>query len=159
MSCCVTAFLNNSLPNMFALMFALLVFCLLRLTLGSLVYPVTADDGTQVIYDASVNFYSSLKWNMDFKYTDMPLVDICYDRNVFDYCDLTKYSIKGVESLLHAHHINSTIASGKWVAVISIYNLVIECMTKVSLSNDDQYDLYWVKKYSKYIQSTGKINI
>ena len=95
-------------------------------------------------------------------------MDIHHDRAIFNYCDLSQHTPKGVEKLLEAHYINTTVPNTEWVAVMTIPSIVSECLKPTdknagssvdtkSLTLQEMYEMYWTKKYVLHIQRAGEL--
>jgi hypothetical protein len=91
-----------------------------------------------------MDLYSSIKWrdNFDPVY-NATLINICADRSLFDYCDLSKYNQESVQPLLlrHGYNVSSNL---KWIAVITAVegsNLKGEC--GILPSWVDSFKLQW----------------
>ncbi len=140
-------------------MYPLLYLLLLSLASGALVYPVRVESSSPVTYyNSSIKFYSYLKWNTNFVYTQLKLINLQYNRDIFDYCDISKYTPEGVEMLLQAHHVNTTSAHAQWIAVRPRGKKTRECLSvHTPLTLQERYNMYWDATYASYIQQTGKI--
>jgi hypothetical protein len=90
---------------------------------------------------------------IDLEY-NITVVNMMMNVSLFDYCNLTSYSIDGVARLLEKHGIGSNDA---WMGYYSEYNLLSVCSGRadIDLSWSASCALYWWPIMSYYIQECG----
>ncbi len=117
-----------------------------------------ADD---IQYQDRISFqfplYNAIKWqeyNGGFHYANMTLVYGQLDRQIFDYCDLSKYNTNDIMSLLSAQGvigINGLAAN--WAFLFDTYIIERECFTN---SPKDNLELFWESTLLTRVQALGK---
>ena len=71
---------------------------------------------------------SSSIWHEHFNMTSVVIVDISYDREIFDFCNLNVYTREGMREILSLFNVKN----GRWVALYNQYK-VIKVISTLSL--------------------------
>ena len=136
--------LKQSRSIFFGIRFFVLFFLMPRKILGEMIYKDR--DGVA----KNVPLFSLLNWNYHLNVRNVPLVDIQHDRKIFDYCDTTMYTRKGILPLLAVYNIQH---NGTWIAVIPEFtNIGGRCG---SISLEERYMFNTMVCMSYYIQKLG----
>ena len=64
-----------------------------------IILPVARGDLTYYTNDGQLRqhpLYSLFIWNYHFNITNVQLVNLQFNQNIFDYCDVTKYNPQGI---------------------------------------------------------------
>ena len=64
---------------------------------GDLIYPTNFDPLSLAPNNyITIASYPLLRFNWQFKSTNLTVVDLQWDQSVFDYCDIKQYNEKGI---------------------------------------------------------------
>jgi hypothetical protein len=115
--------------------------------------------------------FSSLPYR-EYSLYNVTLVNLQFDKSVFNFCDLTQYTPNGVADLLKVHglepstaqpqgneaYINSTSSDNstdtrtRWAAFYNEYDITEQCRGSDSTAI---FELFWIQKSIKHIQQSG----
>ncbi len=104
--------------------------------------------------------FNDIAWNGGFSVTNVTLIDITVDRSLFDYCDLSLYTVDNVQGVLsyHNYHQGEGESEGRgrgWVAFMRGIDLVAGCPSTQSWT--ESYQRKWKSILVASIQ--GRVHI
>jgi hypothetical protein len=96
------------------------------------------DDGSTV----RKSLFAKVPWIYEFHESNLVVIDMHLDIQIFNYCDIASYTPLGVSKLLEAHHVTPLdIARGvKWISWHSQFESVVAiCMKLYTMSYEMNY--------------------